>query len=324
MTDEENREVPPSEQPPAEGAVPEAPSPDSAAPDGEAADGAALDRTAPSESAPPARPGEASLSETTGLEDLQEVSAQQARATGRSPGGDRPQRQSTPTASPRTANAARRVLAGLGLLCLAGVAAVGGYAANLALEGQGAAGEESVADGANGEANGDAAEDPPEAPAAGPFGNPAGLSYTRLGGTDFLVVRDGAAVATLSPQSAQAGEGGVVMEFTAEYHPAYGEYTVRAEDFFHYAHPGGVVPEAGSEDLGIRPEAEELAVLTPEAPEQEFTVELPGAPYLGVVSYDAAEELDLGLSYRTPLCYQVDADFSPHREDCEAVPGPGF
>ncbi|QVQ51726.1 hypothetical protein J4H86_23625 [Spiractinospora alimapuensis] len=207
----------------------------------------------------------------------------------------------------------------IGLLALAGVGAilgagVGGYAVN-ALTTSGVA-EAAPASGSE--------EDSAPSVAVDPFGNAAGLSYTRLDGATFLVVVDGAGVAALTAGETRAEGDDVEIAFTSQYLPDEGEYTVRSQDFFHYAHPGGVDPVGVAEDSLLRPAEEtDLAVLTPDDPVQEFTVVLPDAPTQGALSYAPEEVVDQGLLYRTPLCYEADGDFNPHREACEDVPDPG-
>lgn len=207
----------------------------------------------------------------------------------------------------------------IGLLALAGVGAilgagVGGYAVN-ALTTPGVA-EATPASGSDEDSG-------PTGVSAEPFGNAAGLSYTRLEGATFLVVADGTGVATLTAGGTRSEGDGVEIAFTGQYLADEGEYTVRSQDFFHYAHPGGAEPGGVTEDEVLRPEEEtDLSVLTPDDPVQEFTVLLPDAPDQGALSYAPEEVVDQGLLYRTPLCYEVDGDFNPHREACEDIPEP--
>lgn len=207
----------------------------------------------------------------------------------------------------------------IGLLALAGVvvasgAGAGGYAIN-ALSSSPVAEATPASDSENGTE--------PAADFSEPFGNAAGLSYTRVDGETFLVVVDGAGLAALTADGSEVRDGGVEFAFTGQYLADDGEFAVRSQDFFHFAHPGGVDPAGVDDSAVVRPAEEtDLAVLTPEEPVQEFTVVLPDAPEQGALSYAPEGAVDLGLMYRTPLCYEAGGDFSPHREDCEDVPDP--
>lgn len=209
-------------------------------------------------------------------------------------------------------NVALLLAAGAAVVLVGGV---GGYATRAATSTTAGPGD-TDGEGAGADAVGGETE-----PAAG-YGNGAELSYSRLDGASFLLVEDGDPVARLTPTSAEETSEGVAFGIAGEYLALDGELAVNSTDFFQYLTESEfAVPGLAVEEAAVYPAvAEDLAVLSPREPSQEFTFVLPDVPTTGSINYwpgDAVADFA-----RLPICYEVGGEFTAEREACEEVPEP--